>query len=235
MNLRHTRSWLDPHVLTSIRTACVNNVTLSLVFSKLQLSQLLPNDWLAMSKKSSDSVKASADVVEALLGELIDQDADLADQLTTYITYVGERKWFKENPDDSNASTPRTSPTRARPVPRVLGVNIEKLPEPKPPKEVVIPESKIASQTKGKEKEEISAEEKNKPPAPSGRFERTSSSLLYQNPRQDHSRLLAVPSETLVTQKVHVPQGYRLVSSTVFGNRLVNTLKAVGKSTHNAS
>lgn len=104
MNLKHTKSWLDPHILTQLRTTCVMNSNLAVAFDKLHLENLLPFNWLISSKHYNDTIKAKADVIEAVLGELADAKPELASQLVSYIAYIGETKFHAQNPVDEQRS-----------------------------------------------------------------------------------------------------------------------------------
>jgi hypothetical protein len=216
MNLKQTRSWLDPHVLTSLRTACVSNATLAVVFSKLHISEILPKEWLSVAKHGSDIVKASADVVEAILGELIDRQPDLADQLITFITYVGERKWFKANPDDPNNPTPKTSPKRGGRQPKVLGVNIHEIPK------ALEDASTVAAAAKPTVQDLPLSDDH---PTPTARFTRQADTLLFVKPKLQASHLLASPPQHLVEKPQHFSPAFNCVQSQFFGSRLVRTLQ----------
>lgn len=87
--LMTTRRFMNPHLMTSIRSACVRNDNLTLVFEQLNIQTLLA--------EVPPTPKAKADVIEAIIGELGEFEAQ-DDSTTTplneilaFIAYLGEK------------------------------------------------------------------------------------------------------------------------------------------------
>jgi len=91
-----TRRFMDPNLMTKLRTSCIKNANLALVFEQLKLFELLlepaPVDLL---------LKTKADILEAIIGELAEDGSsgseDLLSALIAYIAYMGEKEYFQEN------------------------------------------------------------------------------------------------------------------------------------------
>eukprot|EP01130_Rhizamoeba_saxonica_P007085 TRINITY_DN2839_c0_g1_i1.p1 TRINITY_DN2839_c0_g1~~TRINITY_DN2839_c0_g1_i1.p1 ORF type:complete len:204 (-),score=32.11 TRINITY_DN2839_c0_g1_i1:14-625(-) len=92
-----TRRFFNPHLMTQLRTQCVRNNNLARVFDTLGLQTLVPQRDIDDLKMN---LKARADVVEAILGELAEKRCENAlSQLLSFIMYVGEAA-FELSPGD---------------------------------------------------------------------------------------------------------------------------------------
>ena len=81
-----TRRFMNPHLMTQLRMSCIKNVNLAVVFDLLHLDQLL-------RVQGAMPVKDKADIVEAIIGELAEDEEETAtlNEITAYIAYVGEK------------------------------------------------------------------------------------------------------------------------------------------------
>jgi hypothetical protein len=86
---------MDPNLMTTLRRYCIKNDNLATVFDQLGLMALLePNqESLVLTRKNK------ADIVEAIIGEIAEHrpDEDVLSEFVAFISYVGEKEYFKEN------------------------------------------------------------------------------------------------------------------------------------------
>jgi len=157
-----TRRFMDPHLMTQLRTSIVRNSNLARVFEKLDLGQLIdkPID------PSFFTLKNKADTVEAIIGELAEHhhDDSLLSELISFISYVGENQHSvdaneqeredkskgqkAESSDLSTAVAPTTSGTTSEPSlpePSVLPPKIISRPQPIQSESIVQPQGALAN------------------------------------------------------------------------------------------
>jgi hypothetical protein len=94
-NILRSRRFMDPNLMTTLRRYCIKNDNLATVFDQLGLMALLePNqESLVLTRKNK------ADIVEAIIGEIAEHrpDEDVLSEFVAFISYVGEKEYFKEN------------------------------------------------------------------------------------------------------------------------------------------
>jgi hypothetical protein len=132
-----TKRFMNPSLLTQLKIACVCNANLANVYEQLGLARLLPGIVIT-------DLKAKADVVEAIIGELCEalkthkhpshsaNIQNVFDQLLGLILFFGEQSFAVTNPQlhvsppkprnpDAITSPPKktikTSPKKARATP----------------------------------------------------------------------------------------------------------------------
>jgi len=94
--IMQTRRFMNPHLMTTLRTFIIQNRNLALAFDNLSLHTLFPYD--------PQEFKEKADIVEAMIGEMAEvaaRDEQLSSQvsgvlseLLTYVCYLGEKSYF---------------------------------------------------------------------------------------------------------------------------------------------
>lgn len=91
--------------MTTLRRYCIKNDNLAVVFDQLGLVALL-DPTCTQENGSSTSIdigsltrKNKADIVEAIIGEIAENrpEEDLLSELVAFISYVGEKEYFKEH------------------------------------------------------------------------------------------------------------------------------------------
>lgn len=104
--------------MTTLRRYCIKNDNLAAVFDQLGLVALLE----PTSNGNSDSVpvlerKNKADIVEAIIGEIAEHrpEEDVLSELVAFISYIGEKEYFKEHHNHvlepfSSRNSKRTQP-----------------------------------------------------------------------------------------------------------------------------
>eukprot|EP01121_Diplochlamys_sp_Union-15-3_P004737 TRINITY_DN14943_c0_g1_i1.p1 TRINITY_DN14943_c0_g1~~TRINITY_DN14943_c0_g1_i1.p1 ORF type:complete len:349 (-),score=53.55 TRINITY_DN14943_c0_g1_i1:207-1253(-) len=98
--IMQTRRFMNPHLMTVLRSSIVQNKNLAVVFDNLNLGQLLPPETSPLT------LKRKADVVEAIIGELAEaapkddsnssQISNCLQELLAYICYTGDQAYFEE-------------------------------------------------------------------------------------------------------------------------------------------
>ncbi len=96
--IMHTRRFMNPHLMTTLRSFIVQNRNLALCYDTLGIQTLLTNPPAEMP------FKEKADVIEAVIGELAEaaddegtqhaQASKTLSELLTYICYLGEKTYF---------------------------------------------------------------------------------------------------------------------------------------------
>eukprot|EP01129_Flabellula_baltica_P017344 TRINITY_DN958_c0_g1_i1.p1 TRINITY_DN958_c0_g1~~TRINITY_DN958_c0_g1_i1.p1 ORF type:complete len:337 (-),score=55.05 TRINITY_DN958_c0_g1_i1:139-1149(-) len=90
--IMETRRFMDPHLMTQLRTSCIKNESLAKVYDILSMESLLPAKYQGVTKK----VKTKGDIVEAVIGELSENGyTELVKKFIAFIAYVGEESYFK--------------------------------------------------------------------------------------------------------------------------------------------
>jgi len=97
--LMTTRRFMDPHLMTTVRVACIRNSNLAEVYDLLRLASLCPPSLSTTIHK--ELIKWKGDVIEAIIGELAEaeenQEANmLLTELLAFIAYCGEKAYFEE-------------------------------------------------------------------------------------------------------------------------------------------
>lgn len=94
-NILRSRRFMDPNLMTTLRRYCIKNDNLATVFDQLGLIALLEphQESLVLTRKNK------ADIVEAIIGEIAEHrpDEDVLSEFVAFISYVGEKEYFKEN------------------------------------------------------------------------------------------------------------------------------------------
>jgi hypothetical protein len=96
--LMTTRRFMDPNLMTKLRTQVIKNSNLSEVYDLLDLRVLIRDELVPSFHKDGPSImKAKADVVEAMIGEMAEYDKECAAlrDFTAFIAYIGERSFFQ--------------------------------------------------------------------------------------------------------------------------------------------
>jgi len=124
-----TRRFMDPNLMTKLRSSCINNANLATVFEQLKLSELFETMPVNLPFKSK------ADILEAIIGELAEDSSSISEDLLTeliaYIAYIGDKEYFqKANANSSisslgegSAVTPKKNKPRRRHRSRKGSVN----------------------------------------------------------------------------------------------------------------
>jgi len=98
--LLRTKRFMNPQLLTELRVACVCNINLQRCYDQLSLEQLIDG-------VKPQSMKAKADIVEAIIGELAEainsqqhsihhhKIRTILEQLIAFISYMGEQSFFE--------------------------------------------------------------------------------------------------------------------------------------------
>jgi dsRNA-specific ribonuclease len=123
--IMHTRRFMNPHLMTTLRSFIVQNRNLALCYDTLGIQTLLVNPPAEMP------FKEKADVIEAIIGELAEaadeeglqhaQASKTLSEVLTYICYLGEKTYFtnlslaeeqkKDQPQSPLLVTPHTTAT----------------------------------------------------------------------------------------------------------------------------
>jgi len=104
--------------MTKLRTYCIKNANLATVFDQLGLEVLLessvPTESVALL-----NIKDKADIVEAIIGEIAENrpDEDVLSELVAFISYIGEKEYFKEHNNHATDSSNNSSKNSKR-IPR---------------------------------------------------------------------------------------------------------------------
>eukprot|EP01116_Phalansterium_solitarium_P011161 TRINITY_DN26775_c0_g2_i1.p1 TRINITY_DN26775_c0_g2~~TRINITY_DN26775_c0_g2_i1.p1 ORF type:complete len:357 (-),score=36.32 TRINITY_DN26775_c0_g2_i1:90-1160(-) len=102
-----TRRFMNPHLLSSLRTECIKNDNLAAIFDRLQLAELPMASTARPHEPYEPPLKGKADVVEAMIGELRDcmdkaefmplvaRIKGVLTEMICFIAYVGEQTYFQ--------------------------------------------------------------------------------------------------------------------------------------------
>lgn len=114
-----TRRFMNPGLLTKIRSHCVCNANLEECYNILKIENLLNSQQLPCTSKGK------ADILESIIGELSEaavnnEDANYSSiviknfirELISYILYNGEKTFFAKETQKENNSSKKTSPSR---------------------------------------------------------------------------------------------------------------------------
>jgi len=105
-NILRSRRFMDPNLMTTLRRYCIKNDNLAAVFDQLGLLALLEPTAAGGSTgiAAGESIpvlnrKNKADIVEAIIGEIAEHhpEEDVLSELVAFISYVGEKEYFKEH------------------------------------------------------------------------------------------------------------------------------------------
>uniref|UniRef100_A0A6B2L6I5 Uncharacterized protein n=1 Tax=Arcella intermedia TaxID=1963864 RepID=A0A6B2L6I5_9EUKA len=108
-----TKRFMDPNLMTKMRSSSTKNVNLAATFEQLRLETLFEG------LPTPATMKSKADVVEAIIGEISEQknpnlESFLVDFIA-FINYLGERDYYQETmpnqPDGMNRDRGSISPT----------------------------------------------------------------------------------------------------------------------------
>jgi len=98
-----TRRFMDPNLMTKLRSSCIKNANLATVFEQLKLSELFE------TIPANLPLKSKADILEAIIGELAEDSSSISEDLLTeliaYIAYMGDKEYFHEANANSNSSS----------------------------------------------------------------------------------------------------------------------------------
>jgi dsRNA-specific ribonuclease len=117
-NIIRSRRFMDPHLMTNLRVYCIKNANLAVVFDQLGLEVLfepsVEKDSIAML-----TIKNKADIVEAIIGEIAEHrpEEDVLSELVAFISYIGEKEYFKEHNNHANEPSNNSSKNSKR-IPR---------------------------------------------------------------------------------------------------------------------
>jgi len=104
--------------MTNLRVYCIKNANLAAVFDQLGLEVLfepsVEKDSIAML-----TIKNKADIVEAIIGEIAEHrpEEDVLSELVAFISYIGEKEYFKEHNNHANEPSNNSSKNSKR-IPR---------------------------------------------------------------------------------------------------------------------